>query len=122
MSGTQRDRPTRSYEAHRDLITSINSQWSTANRTKYDYTYDERGLRTSSVQSGDAFADYGGSDSGATHHIFTYNGRGEVTADVAYLNATATDQSLPLPGRSISKPPWSAAPLKASVATCSIGC
>ena len=60
---------TRGYEAHRDLITSINTQWSTTSRTRYDYTYDERGQRGTSVQSGDAFADYGDS----THHIFTYD-------------------------------------------------
>jgi RHS repeat-associated protein len=85
----------RTYEAHRDLITSINGQWSTASRSRYDYTYDERGQRTSSVQSGDAFSDYGD----ATFHLFTYDGRGEVTGDVGYLGSTPTDQSRPLPGR-----------------------
>lgn len=89
---------TRSYEAHRDIITSINAQWSTASRTKFDYTYDERGMRASAMQSGDAFADYGDS----TFHLYTYDGRGEVTADYGYLGSSVTDQSKPLPGRHYS--------------------
>lgn len=85
----------RSYEAHRDLITSLDSKWSTTSRTKYDYVSNELGQRTSTVQSGSAFADYGDS----TFHLFTYDARGEVTADVGYLGATIADQSKPLPGR-----------------------
>lgn len=86
---------TRGYEAQRDVITSINSQWGATSRTRYDYAYDERGMRKSSVQSGDAFADYGDS----TYHLFTYNGRGEVTGDIGYLGGNVSDQSKPLPGR-----------------------
>jgi RHS repeat-associated protein len=51
------------------------------------------------VQSGDVFADYGGTDGGAIHQIFAYNARGEVTAAATYLGATATDQTTPLSAR-----------------------
>lgn len=85
----------RSYELTRDLVTSVESKWSTTTRVKYDFTYDERRMRSTLVQSGDVFSDYGD----ATHRIFTYNGRGELTADVGYMNGTATSQTDPLPGR-----------------------
>ncbi len=86
---------TRTYEPTRDLVTSVASKWSTATRTQFDYAYDERRMRKSVVQSGDAFTDYGD----ATHRIFTYNGRGELTADIGYLNSDPNSQAQPLPGR-----------------------
>ena len=86
---------TRTYEATRDLIQTVESKWSTTSRVKYDFAYDERRMRTSLVQSGDVFADYGA----ATHRIFQYDGRGQVTADVAYLGSNPADQTQPLPGR-----------------------
>jgi RHS repeat-associated protein len=86
---------TRAYEATRDLLTSISAKWSGTTRTQFDYAYDERRMRKSVVQSGDAFADYGD----AIHRIFSYNGRGELIADVAFLNSDPNSQVSPLPGR-----------------------
>ena len=86
-------------ETARDLITSVEAKWSTTSRTRYAYAYDDRRQRSSVVQSGDVFADYGGTDNGAIHQIFTYNGRGEVTAAGTFLGATATDQTMPLSAR-----------------------
>ncbi len=90
---------TRTYEAQRDIVTGVESKWGGTTRTKYAYQTDERGQRSSSVQSGDVFADFGGADNGATVRRFTYNGRGEVTGDVSYLGDDAGDESQPLHGR-----------------------
>ncbi len=90
---------TREFEPYRDLITSVEAKWSTVSRTKYAYVYDDRRQRESVVQTGDVFNDYGGSDNGAIHKIFTYNGRSELTGAATFLGATATDQSQPLSAR-----------------------
>ena len=86
---------TRSYETTRDLVTSIDSKWSTTTRAKYDFTYDARGLRSTLVQSGDVFSDYGDS----THRRFQYNGRGELIQDVGYMNGNPNDDTTDMPGR-----------------------
>lgn len=88
---------TRAYEADRDLVTSVDTKWSTATRSRYDFAYDERHNRTSMVQSGDAYGDYGS----PTHRIFQYDGRGQLTADVAYLGSDPASQAQPLPGRAL---------------------
>jgi RHS repeat-associated protein len=90
---------TRAYEPNRDLLTSIDATWSNVSRTKYAYAHDDLGRRQSVVQSGDVFADYGGADNGATHQIFTYNSRDELTTAASFLGATATDQTTPLSSR-----------------------
>ncbi|MDP3069557.1 MAG: RHS repeat-associated core domain-containing protein [Opitutaceae bacterium] len=90
---------TRDFEANRDLLTKVETKWSSTTRTRYDYAYDDRRLRQSVVQSGDVFSDYGGTDGGAIHQIFAYNARGEVTTAATYLGATATDQTTPLSAR-----------------------
>ncbi len=92
---------TRTYEPQRDVVTNLESKWSTTLRTGYAYTYDERGQRSKSVQSGSAFYDYGGTGSelGKTAHQFLYNGRGELTADIGYLGSDITDATQQLPGR-----------------------
>lgn len=86
---------TRTYEATRDVITSVEAKWSTTSMSKFAYTYDERRNRSSVVQSGDLFADYGDS----TFRLFAYNGRGELTSDIGYLGSSTVDTSKPLPGR-----------------------
>lgn len=90
---------TRSFEANRDLLTTVEAKWSTTSRTKFVYAYDDLGRRQSVVQSGDVFADYGGADGGAIHQIFEYNDRSELKTAATYLGATATDQTTPLSGR-----------------------
>lgn len=90
---------TRAYESQRNLVTSIETKWSTATRTAYAFAYDARGQRSSLIQSGDIFDDYYDGSDDAITRLFTYNGRGEVTADVAFLGDNPTDQSRPLHGR-----------------------
>jgi RHS repeat-associated protein len=92
----------RVFDGSRDLITSIETRWSSNLRTGYAYTYDDRHQRSTVVQSGDVFNDYGGTDgtaAGGTHQKFTYNGRGELTAAVAYLGENASDETKPLSAR-----------------------
>lgn len=88
----------RTYEDDRDLVTSIESKWTSSSPTtftKFTYTYDVRSQRSSALQDGAAFADYGD----ATYRQFVYNGRGEVTAAVGYLGTNVNSTSQPLPGR-----------------------
>ncbi len=88
----------RTYEDDRDLVTSIESKWTSSPATtftKFTYTYDVRSQRSSALQDGVAFADYGN----ATYRQFVYNGRGEVTAAVGYLGTNVTSTAQPLPGR-----------------------
>lgn len=84
------------YETQRDLVTAIDSKWSTTSRTRYDYTYNTLAQRDSAKQSGDAFGDFGGS----TYHRYAYNGRGELVDATAYLGEDAASTTSPqLPGR-----------------------
>ncbi|MBM3855447.1 MAG: hypothetical protein FJ399_20215, partial [Verrucomicrobia bacterium] len=95
----------RTFDSSRDLLAGIATRWGSNPgnlRTNYAYTYDDRRQRSTVVQTGTVFADYGGGSgetSGAIHQIFTYNGRGELTAAGTFLGASPTDQSQPLSGR-----------------------
>jgi RHS repeat-associated protein len=88
----------RTFESQRDVLTSVTGQWSTATRTRYDYTTNTLGQRTSVRQSGDAFADYGDS----SFQLFTYNSRSEVTGATGYLGSDIAQTTQPLPGRNLS--------------------
>ena len=71
----------RTFEADRDVLTSIDSQWNGVSRAKYNYTTDKLGQRTSRTQSGTAFGDYGDS----VHQAYGYDPKGQLTNDTAYL-------------------------------------
>ncbi|MBP7141261.1 MAG: RHS repeat-associated core domain-containing protein [Opitutaceae bacterium] len=88
---------TRTYEEDRDLLTSIETKSTSPNTvyTKFSYTYDARRYRSTALQEGTAFADYGD----ATYRQFAYNGRGELTAGIGYLGSNVASQAAPLPGR-----------------------
>lgn len=97
----------RDYESNRNVLKSIDSKWGTPSVTRYDYTYDARGQRSTAKQSGSAFADYyvTGALSGnysAIYHRYAYNARGELESASTYrgdtpsLTPAATDE---LPGR-----------------------
>jgi len=86
---------TRTYEEDRDLLTSIESKSGSTIYTKFSYTYDARRFRSTVLQEGTAYADYGD----ATNRQFAYNGRGELTAGIGYLGTNVTSQAAPLPGR-----------------------
>ena len=72
-------------EKRKDLLSSIDAKWGTVSQSRYAYTYDERRQRRNVVQSGGAFADYGGSNNGAIHQTFAYNGRGELLQAATWL-------------------------------------
>ncbi len=85
---------TRSFEANRDVLASIDTRWSGMSRTRFDYVYDNVRRRESSVQTGDAFADIG-----ATHQRFSYNTRGEITSARSYAGIDAASTASPLSAR-----------------------
>jgi RHS repeat-associated protein len=86
---------TRTFETQRDLLTSADTQWSTASVSRYDYTSNNLGQRVTLKQSGSAFSDYGDAN---TLRSFAYDARGELTSDTGYLGA-AIDDTKKLPGR-----------------------
>ena len=88
----------RTFESQRDVLTSVAGQWSTATRTRYDYTVNALGQRTSVKQSGDAFVDYGDN----TFQQFSYNSRSELTGAVGYLGSDVSQATQPLPGRNLN--------------------
>jgi RHS repeat-associated protein len=85
----------RGYEPYRNLLTSIDSQWSGGARIRYEYTYNNLGQRATAKQLGsqpsDAFADFGGS----TYYRYVYNDRGEVTQAVDYQGEDPSSTSSP---------------------------
>ena len=87
---------TRAYEPSRDLLTSIDSQWSGASQTRFDYTYNALAQRVTTKQSGAGFGDFGGS----TYYRHLYNDRGELTDSADYLGEDPTRTDSPqLSGR-----------------------
>lgn len=94
---------TRDYESNRNILASIEGKWGSSTITRYDYTYDAKGQRTTAKQSGSAFADYyvsGSYSSVFTHYL--YNGRGELQSAAMYhgdIVSLTPDQNAALPGR-----------------------
>lgn len=83
---------TRTFEPNRDVLTSIDTKWSTTSRARYDYTVNNLGQRSSIKQSGDVFADYGDS----TFRSLAYDSKGQLTSDTGYLgNAVDSNKLLP---------------------------
>jgi len=90
------------YDAQRNLLTSVDSKWSTTSRTKFDYTYDELSLRRSERISGTAFGDYvSGQSYSAVTRYYDYNARGELQTASLYRGEPTTTPSAgdELPGR-----------------------
>lgn len=85
----------RTYEPQRNLVTAVQTSWGSNVRSQFNFDYNYMRQRTSVLQSGDAFSDYGSS----THRLFSYDARGQVTADHWFLGTNAYDQTQPLPGR-----------------------
>jgi RHS repeat-associated protein len=83
---------TRTYEAQRNVLSSIYAQWNSGTPlTRYDYTVNTLGQRTTAKQSGSAFADYvQGLGYSATYNVYNYNGRGELETTKRYRGDTAT--------------------------------
>ena len=91
----------RDYYADRDVLKSIEARWGGTTRIRYEYAVNSRGERTSVIQSGAAFADYGngGSDPGTGFRLFSYDSRGQLVGDIGYLGSNLADTSRFLPGR-----------------------
>jgi RHS repeat-associated protein len=82
---------TRGFEPQRDVLTSIDSTWSGASVTRYDYSSNSLFQRVTAKQSGSAFADYvQGVGYGATFSVYNYNARGELETTKRYRGDTAT--------------------------------
>lgn len=93
---------TRSFEANRDLLESIESKWGTTastNITKFAYHSNNLSQRDSVVQSGDAYASYYSAPDYAIHQTFTYNPRSELTAAPTYPGNDPASTSSPVTNR-----------------------
>ena len=88
---------TRSFEANRDVLTSIDTKWGQSAGTsisQYAYVTNNLGQRQSVEQSGDAFTSY--YSSATIHQTFSYNDRSEVQTAPTKLGTVAS------PGSSIT--------------------
>jgi RHS repeat-associated protein len=81
----------RGYEANRDLLTSIDSLWGGTSQTRYEYTYNSLAQRSTALQSGAVFADFGGS----TYYRHIYNDRGELVDSAAYQGTNPNSTTSP---------------------------
>jgi RHS repeat-associated protein len=81
---------TMSYNSTRDLLDSVDGQFSTAHKATFAYAYDTLGRRTSVVSSGEIFDRYSGA---GLHSIYSYNDRSEVTAATGYTGQNVSDTS-----------------------------
>ena len=77
------------YESNRNLRTAIENAHSAAIKSRYDYTYDEIGRRTSVKNSGQAFSQ-------DAFNTFAYNDRSELTHSDRYLGTDITDLTQPV--------------------------
>ena len=78
---------TREFEAQRNLVTSIDAKWSTTSQTRYAYGYNDLRQRDHALQSGAVFDDYHDTID-TIRREFTYDSRGQLTGDEAYLGPT----------------------------------
>lgn len=88
----------RTWETDRDLVDVASTSWNTTTVASYNYAYNAGSERTSVIQGGTAFSDYGTADT-FTHRRFTYNTRGELTTDIGHGNGTPSGGTADLPGR-----------------------
>ncbi|MBI5690193.1 MAG: RHS repeat-associated core domain-containing protein [Verrucomicrobia bacterium] len=84
----------RTYEPRQDRLSRLDTLWSGAVRTRFDYRSTSVGQRESVVQSGDVFADLG-----PTHQRFTYTPRGEIASAYGYAGEIHDSTDAPLPAR-----------------------
>ncbi|MCK6486713.1 MAG: hypothetical protein L6R00_21615 [Phycisphaerae bacterium] len=82
----------RSFESTRDLITSIENKWGATTVSKYEYTNDALGRRTSVTVSGSAF-----NTTGTTgFDLYTYNDRNELASAKRYTGGTLENPTNPV--------------------------
>ncbi len=80
----------RGYETQRNVLTSLDSRWNASSLTRYDYTANILGQRTTAKQSGTAYADYAAGGYSATYNVYNYNARGELETAGRYRGDTPT--------------------------------
>ncbi|MCK6483573.1 MAG: hypothetical protein HUU22_14725 [Phycisphaerae bacterium] len=81
-----------SSDSTRDLITSIENKWGATSVSKYEYTNDALGRRTSVTVSGSAF-----NTTGTTgFDLFTYNDRNELATARRYTGGTLENPTNPV--------------------------
>ncbi len=94
-------RRTVTYDETFGTVKSIDTTWlpgagaNPVSFARYDYTHDDRGLRSTARQSGAFYSDYGGD----TYYRYGYNARGELTSARQYLGGDVSAENNPLPGR-----------------------
>jgi RHS repeat-associated protein len=101
----------RSYEAHRDLLASIQTAWGAVSGSnpalaQFDYTYDARWQRLSAQQEGAAFADYysPGTSYSSVYTYYAYDSQGQLRTSDMYRGTAPSVGNSPsagdeLPGR-----------------------
>ncbi|HWA28929.1 MAG TPA: RHS repeat-associated core domain-containing protein [Lacunisphaera sp.] len=91
------------YNSTRDLLESVDSQWSGASQAKFEYTHTALMQRKTAKQSGAAFADYWtGSGYSSVYNVYAYNDRGGVETAAMYRGNTVSSSPAAteeLPGR-----------------------
>ncbi|MBP6865167.1 MAG: RHS repeat-associated core domain-containing protein [Candidatus Didemnitutus sp.] len=96
---------TRTYDAERPLLASIDTRWGSDSQVKYAYGYNALRQRTHAQLSGEVFSDYyvdyASASEKAVTRYFAYNSRGELTSEVMHRKgASETPNSADeLPGR-----------------------
>jgi RHS repeat-associated protein len=80
----------RNYEPQRDVLSSIEGKWGGTAVTRYDYTVNALGQRTTAKQSGSAYADYSTGSYSATYNVYNYSARGELETTARYRGDTPT--------------------------------
>jgi RHS repeat-associated protein len=86
----------RGWEAHRNLLTSIETEVGTVNEGTFAYVYDNLGRRSSKVATGALFTRY--SAMGLTD-TYAYDSMSQVIGDQTYQSTSATSPTTPMLGR-----------------------
>ena len=86
----------RTWEAHRDLLTSIQTSVGSATEGGFSYVYDQLGRRSSKVQTGAIFARY---PAVGLTDIYSYDPKSEVTGDQEYQSTNPNSPTGPVIGR-----------------------
>ena len=81
------------YEAKRDLRTSIRNSFNSSLISQYDYVYDPLGRRASVVNSGQAFT-----ATSQAFNLYGYNDRSELIDSARYLGTDPADTTNPVQG------------------------
>jgi RHS repeat-associated protein len=93
VSGDNPFSVSRTFEANRDNLTSVQTSWGSTVVANFSYVTNALGQRQSRSASGQAFSDYGNSLS----RSYTYDGKGQLLTAPEFLGLTIGTN--PMPGR-----------------------